>query len=416
MRARLLSIGLALVAGCGSNNAASTLAKPPEYPTTKETKCGVVKSQSEPLIVEWPDAARGKLESLRRQGMVAVSYKGCELQVLRCHGPTQYQYVPLTRKQNRLVIKNEDELYANLPVGAVTLEGKLKTAGQLNVEMTLVGRYELNESSVTRDQLQGDDCDAATHVVGALTVGAFTFSAGSEASVGAGVRVMGVGEGASSSAAKEMLQRDGEDSACQKSTGSDTAPPDGCGALIRLEVLPVREGRRASTARVDREPVRCARRHHVENGVCVDDEPSPQPTSTPSWSPSPAATSSKRQPVSAPTTAPKTQNGPFHITMAWTMLAGYGLGVVGAAVAAADAKAVTSSTGEVCNPDTKYCNDEGLSKKKAAIAWGWASTAGFGVGVLSTLLFYVVPKTAAPVQVAVDPIAGGASLSALGRF
>ena len=371
--------------------------------------------------MEWPDAARGKLESMRRQGVVAVSYKGCELQVLRCHGAAKYQYVPLTRKQNRLVIRNDDELYANLPVGAVSLEGKLKTAGQLNVEMTLVGRYELPDGVGARDELEGDDCEAATHVVGALTVGAFTFSAGSEASVGAGVRVLGVGEGASSSAAKEMLQRDGEDSACQRSTGSDTAPPDGCGALIRLEVLPVREARRSSTARVneDRDRVRCAARHHVENGVCVDDESpvSPQPTSTSSWSAPPPATTSRRPtPNPAPTTQKSPGNGPFHITMAWTMLAGYGLGAVGAIVAASNAKAVTDTTGKVCNPDTKYCNEEGISKKNAAITWGWVSTAGFGVGLLSTVLFYVVPKPSAPVQVAIDPLPGGASLSAQGRF
>jgi hypothetical protein len=416
MRAGSWIVGLAFLAACGGNNVASTLAKPPEYPTSKETKCGVVKSQAEPLIVEWPDAARGKLESLRRQGMVAVSYKGCELQVLRCHGPTKYQYVPLTRKQNRLVIKNDDELYANLPVGAVSLEGKLKTAGQLNVEMTLVGRYELESDSVTRDQLEGDDCETATHVIGALTVGAFTFSAGAEASVGAGVRVVGVGEGASSSAAKEMLQKDGEDSACQKSTGSDASPPDGCGALIRLEVLPVREARRSSVARVDPERVRCARRHHVENGVCVDDEPSatPQPTAKP-WSPQPTSTP-RPYPSPAPTTAQKTVNGPFHVAMMWTMLAGYGLGVVGAVVAAADAKAVTDTTGKLCNPDTKYCSKEGLAKRDAAIAWGWASTAGFGVGVLSTVLFYVVPRPKAPVQVGLDPLPGGASLTAQGRF
>ena len=51
----------------------------------------------------------------------------------RCSVPARYRYLGGTRKQDRLVIRNADDLYANLPVGAAKLEGKLERSGQLTV-------------------------------------------------------------------------------------------------------------------------------------------------------------------------------------------------------------------------------------------------------------------------------------------
>lgn len=62
-------------AACGHNlgdNAASSVLKNPELPADAQAKCKVKKSQSEPLVVEWPEMQRAKLESLRRRGLVAV--------------------------------------------------------------------------------------------------------------------------------------------------------------------------------------------------------------------------------------------------------------------------------------------------------------------------------------------------------
>jgi hypothetical protein len=101
--------------------------------------------------------------------------------------------------------------------------------------MTMVGRWEAERAAVHSDELQGA-CDGATHVISALTVGAFTFTAGSSATVGAGATVLGAGGGAQSSAARETLSGDGDESACQSSTADDKAPPAQCGALIRIEV------------------------------------------------------------------------------------------------------------------------------------------------------------------------------------
>ena len=51
--------------------------------------------------------------------------------------------------------------------------------------------------------------------------------------------VAGIGVGARSKAEREMLNRDGDAEACAIATSDDEQPPDGCGALLRVEVTPL---------------------------------------------------------------------------------------------------------------------------------------------------------------------------------
>ncbi len=220
---------------------AAELAAPPAYEPVGQSKCGVLKSQRQPLIIEWPAADRAALEALAKRDLVAVRYLGCEMELLaQCRVPGSYRYTPITLKHDRITIRNADELYATVPLGAPKLEAKLQKAGQLEVAMTIVGRYDANRASVPADALEGI-CQRATHVVTGLTVGSFTFFAGAEAEVGGGVEVMGASAGARESASRELLNRDGDPSACEAARADDEVPPEGCGALLRLEVVPIGE-------------------------------------------------------------------------------------------------------------------------------------------------------------------------------
>lgn len=235
-------VGL-LVCSCGGGKAASQLAKAPDYNPKDQTKCGVAKSQQRPLIVEWPSADRQELESKVHEGLVVVRYQGCEMDVLeRCSVPAKYNYRGTTIAQDKVVVKDEDDLYANLPVGAAKLEGKLERSGQLTVDMNLVGRYQAERPTVRADELQGD-CTGATHFVYGLTVGAFDFYAGGEAQVGGGAGVGNIGAGAHSQADRETLTKNGDPDACTKASPGDQSPPAQCGALIRIEVMPLGEAK-----------------------------------------------------------------------------------------------------------------------------------------------------------------------------
>jgi hypothetical protein len=234
-----LSGALCLIA-CGSP--AAKLAKPPEYAPKGETKCSVVKSQSSPLIVEWPSSERARLESMTKSGLVAVRYVGCEMQTLpNCRVRAKYRYTALTPKRDQMRITSQDELYASMPIHAASFEGKLEQAGELNVSMTIVGRFEAESSSFDAGILEGE-CREATHVVSAITTGAFRFFAGAGASTAGGASVLGAGVGTKSSASEETLAHDGNESACSGSSAADSAPPFECGALIRLEVTPITAG------------------------------------------------------------------------------------------------------------------------------------------------------------------------------
>jgi len=248
--AALVSLGalVTLAVACGPGNVASGLAKPPEFAPKDQTKCGVTKSQAEPLIVEWPSASRAQLESKARKGGVVVHYIGCEMRVLKqCSAPGKYEYSATTRKKDRIVMRDADELYANIPVGAAKLEATLAKSGQLSVDMVIVGRYEAERPRLRMDELEGE-CGEATHVVSALTVGAFAFASGADAEVPASGSVLGAGGGGKSASKRDVIAEDGDPKGCDGATPSDKAPPAQCGALLRLEVTPLGEAKKLTAS------------------------------------------------------------------------------------------------------------------------------------------------------------------------
>ena len=56
--------------------------------------------------------------------------------------------------------------------GRRSVEGTLRRAGRLTVDMDLVGRYESDRTNVRSDEVTGD-CAGATHFIYGVTVGAF---------------------------------------------------------------------------------------------------------------------------------------------------------------------------------------------------------------------------------------------------
>jgi formylglycine-generating enzyme required for sulfatase activity len=245
---------LALSAGpaCRGRNLASTLAQTPAIDTQGQARCGVMKSHARPLIIEWPSSDRGALEGMiiRRAdaGLVAVRYESCEMELLRrCTVAGRYTYTGVGAKRDDQMFRSADELYARIPLGAAQLEGELERHGALSLAMTVVGHYEAGRARVDRRELRGD-CERATHVISAVTVGAFRLAsaAGAEVSAGGGISG-GPMVGAGSSAERGFERSDGDPDRC--SNGDDSAPPEACSALLRLEVEPIREPGEVSARR-----------------------------------------------------------------------------------------------------------------------------------------------------------------------
>jgi len=237
--AAVLVAAWAVLLGACAHGPAEELAKPPKLEIPGKSKCKAGETPTHPLVVEWPAVDRASLEARIAHGLVVVRARGCDIEVLRgCWVAAQYDYVGLTRKNDRVRIRSVDELYASLPLGAAGLEGKLARYKGLDVEIALVGMFEAPFGGTSRGQLEGD-CAEATHVITGAQVGAFQFYAGGAGELKAGVKVGGAGAGAGTAAARETLSADGDPARCDASTTADAHPPEGCGAIIRIELTPL---------------------------------------------------------------------------------------------------------------------------------------------------------------------------------
>jgi formylglycine-generating enzyme required for sulfatase activity len=226
--------------GCGGGLKNKAVG-PNEVPSLGEVKCDPSKPPDDLLIVEWDGASRAKLEAQLRKGVVPVRYDACKLTLVSGCQPkvgAHYVYAPTNLKQDRLDIHDSNELYASIPLGAATLAGELKKSGQLSLQMAIAGRWDSNRTSLSRDEIDGV-CEQATHVITGITAGAFQMIAGAEGSVGGKAEVMGAGAGGVSKSGKQVGRRDGDEEACKKGSLDDKLPPAGCGALLRVELVPI---------------------------------------------------------------------------------------------------------------------------------------------------------------------------------
>lgn len=238
----LVAAALALAAsGCGSSNAASQIAgKPPSAGERFETKCVPDKLDEHPLIVALASADKLAMESRLRSGPLVVRYRDCHVTLLsRCTMRGAYAYVGGTVKRDAVAAKNEDELFARIPVGAVGLAAKVRQKGSVSVAMAMVGRFESDARTPDRAALEGD-CEGATHWVSGVTVGAYRMAAGTDAEARAQAALFGAAAGGSSSSSYESLSEDGDGKACEAAGDADTKPPRACGALLRLDVQALR--------------------------------------------------------------------------------------------------------------------------------------------------------------------------------
>ncbi|HEY3819509.1 MAG TPA: hypothetical protein VGL81_20205 [Polyangiaceae bacterium] len=235
----VVAVAVAAAMGAGCAGAPGSAPEVPRYAPADQTTAHAAQSASHPLILEWPAADRAALESQRAGGVVVVRYSGREIEVMRgCRAAAAYHYVALTPKEEDVVMRSVAELAAAMPVHGARLDARIEQKQKLEVAMTIVGMYESDAHAWRAADLTGD-CAGATHVIAALTVGAFELSASAETAAGAGATLLGAGVEAHRDASKEVLDRDGRKDACDKSSSGAAAPPYDCGALLRVEVAAI---------------------------------------------------------------------------------------------------------------------------------------------------------------------------------
>jgi hypothetical protein len=204
----------------------------PELPGD-QARCRLAANQETPLVTEWPASEKANLEARLAEGAVVVSYSGCSLKLLpACRARGSYTWRRTTTATDQIEIHDADELYAKLPLGAVSLEGELKQSGRLAVQTTVSGQMQLAEFDPNQ-LLRESGCQGATHVLAALSVGAFKLRSGGETSGHGGIDVAGIGSGHGSSERGESVLREAGNPARCEEAGKD-APDPACASPIQL--------------------------------------------------------------------------------------------------------------------------------------------------------------------------------------
>lgn len=236
---KLAVLGVPFVAaGCAMPGAVSApLVHVPEMPGD-QPRCKLAANQENPLVTEWPASEKANLEARLGAGALVVSYSGCTLKMLpRCQAKGHYKFRRTTTSTDVIEIRNADELFAKLPLGAVSLEGELQRSGRLAVQTTVSGQFQVDglDVNLPRD----GECQGATHVLSALSVGAFKLRSGGTARVAGKASVESVGSGGGSSSSEESLVREAGNAA-QCETGSEGQPHPACASPIQmfLQALP----------------------------------------------------------------------------------------------------------------------------------------------------------------------------------
>jgi hypothetical protein len=186
--------------------------------------------QTSLLVTEWPASEKADLEALMYEGRgVAVAFSGCQMRVLpQCRLPGHYTWQRTTPGADYIEITNEQDLFAKLPLGAFSLSGELKRSGSLTIQTTVAGQVRLVNMTAADVPYQGE-CAQATHVVNAISLGAFVLTAG-----GGSVKVeAGVGNaGGSGSRSQRVVRSAGDANACYQTT--DEGPQSACASPIQV--------------------------------------------------------------------------------------------------------------------------------------------------------------------------------------
>ena len=216
-------------------------------------RCRVGSGRTDLLVTEWPASEKANLEGMARSGAVAVEYSGCAMRVLTgCRLTGRYLWQRTTPASDHVQIDGVDELYAKLPLGAASLEGELKRTGTLTVDTKVSGQLRL-DAFVGSEVPPNGDCARATHVVGALAVGAFALDGKSSAAASADVAVAKAGFGGKAERSAGLIRSAGDWKACDE--GSESGPAPNCSSPIQVFLWPIpgraSEEGPAGTVRVD---------------------------------------------------------------------------------------------------------------------------------------------------------------------
>jgi hypothetical protein len=204
-----------------------------------------------PFLVEWDATDLASFEARAKQHTVFVKYTGCDLEVLyECKDETNATAFgtygvpqPTSGTRQGFDIENEGDLYANLPLGAAKLGGKVSAGEALHLEYFVSAVATASRDSIYRGELKPHaGCAEATHYVWAYNLGAFELASASSQSAEVDGSVAGFGAGGSRKNKESSLGKGGDLASCL------TNDQRSCRVPIRLALRAIKEGDHPASA------------------------------------------------------------------------------------------------------------------------------------------------------------------------
>ncbi|MBK7579923.1 MAG: hypothetical protein IPI67_06915 [Myxococcales bacterium] len=201
-----------------------------------------------PFIIEWDATDMSQFESIASNDVVFVKYEGCKLTVLdSCKDDSvrgsfgSYKPVEWTSGSlEKMEIKSEAELYANLPLGVASLGGRVSGGEQFRMEYYVAGtRSATRPAAYAGDVSKVPGCKGATHFVYGFNLGAFALGSAKDTSVSAEGSLYGFGAGGSSKKSSKADKQGGDLTTCKSDTATEI---QGCKVPIRLTLRKIESG------------------------------------------------------------------------------------------------------------------------------------------------------------------------------
>ena len=209
----------------------------------RQRVCLDVSQGARPLVVDWKPEERADLEVAMSSGIAVVSYDCGRMRLLQdCFVEGSYGYKSVVLKQQVIVLRDADEIVANLPLNgtalAAQLKGELERGATLDLATALVGNLTGSRIAVGPENLTGR-CEGASHFVRAANVGAFVMQRGEQAKLATAATLFSAGASAGSQSSRMARVQDGLLEECMAQASEEDRPPRNCGALYRLRLLPL---------------------------------------------------------------------------------------------------------------------------------------------------------------------------------
>lgn len=156
-----------------------------------------------------------------------------------CNVPYSYSNNDVTPKRHQLSFSTRREIYAKAPLGAASLEASLGRNRLLTLFTVTMAENRLTTKPKKVDDLVGN-CDGVTHIITAVTIGAYTLVASSarRGQVSGGYR--GVEAGASGESGSTFVNEEGELQRCAEPSAAERWGAD-CSALLSAELTAVED-------------------------------------------------------------------------------------------------------------------------------------------------------------------------------